>query len=341
MDFDLQRHAEEEAVSTEESVETAEPIHEDLEGLSEETAREVMEEYGDAEEESAEADRDTKQYSPLDVPKQKVPYERFQKVTKANQKLEEEIAAYRARYGALNQQQPQQPQQPPPPPPPPQPQITKESAAEIKKAIDQQAMRLTGFSQEDVDALEYADDNDEDLIRWKTAKTLAQQQVYNSVQQAQIQRAQMINYYRQNHAQSTQSYNEFATKEMSGKDYRQIRDFATGEYFEKLPNATQQLISDAYTRIENQQASPQDYYCVQSYFGEAKAAYRKKYPARGGNTLKQRTTRIEQAGKLPRSAQLSGTTDESVVTVESLNEMLDTMPWDEIPKEYQDMLLGR
>lgn len=68
-------------------------------------------------------------------------------------------------------------------------------------------------------------------------------------------------------------YNQFVYREQSAKDYRQVRDFAIREYIYSKPLTERGEIANAYARIENDIASPNDIWLIIEYFTDAKGEY--------------------------------------------------------------------
>ena len=134
--FDEKSEEPQSAPETETSEESAEPLPEELSGLPEEYAREVLAEHEhhqtepEVEEESQPAFAEERKTPAPST----VPYDRFkEKVDEAN-RLKAQLAEYQKR------QQPQQQQQYQPP----QFRITPEISAKITQAIDAEAMTMTG-----------------------------------------------------------------------------------------------------------------------------------------------------------------------------------------------------
>ena len=112
--FDLQRFAEEA------------PIPQELAGISEEVARNIMSQAQAHAEEKSAQETPVDANDPNDV---KVSYSRFKETLDQRNEMERQLAAYRERFGDINAQpqappqnyqqapQPQQVQQPPQPPP--------------------------------------------------------------------------------------------------------------------------------------------------------------------------------------------------------------------------------
>lgn len=354
--FDLQRFADEEIVeSTENTEETApevaetpdepseqdEAIPEELGGLDESIAREVMEEAKGNTEPEPENKPEKGEPSPI-------PYARFkQKVDEANAK-DGEIAKLKSELEAMRNQRAQVPQQPQSPPQqePEKPQfqqsqfaLTQENINIINNAIKEEAMRMSQLSQEDIDSIEFMEDDDPRKQKWQYAQEFAKGNVFEKIRLAQAAQQEEARRFLAQHQASIEDYNAFANKEAAEPDFAEISQFATGDYFNSVSPAAQPVIRDAWARITQKVASPQDIFLIKGYYTQAKAAYRAKHPMT--ITEKPKTTKFEQAKKFPRSQQIDGAGDSAGgVTESQLRQMLDEMPWDKIPEKYQKMLLG-
>ena len=332
-------------------------IPEELDGLPEEIAREVMAEAngkaedGNGQAEGSDADQDSDN-KPVDEqqkpePNQKIPYQRFkQQVDKAND-LEAQLAAYRQKFGDINapapaaQPQPQ-PQQAPvqqTAPQPPQLNFSPDAMAQIQNLVKQRAMQITGMTQDDVDSLEYADENDQRKGVWKNALRFAESDVYAGIRQAQMQRAQEVQRLMKEHEEVVASFNQYTEKEQASPEFQQIQAYATDAehgYPSKLSQADRNIIVDAYQRILRNTASAQDVFLVRNYYEQAKADYfaQKGKPQRPANKPTQQKAH-------PRSEQISGASSpDGGVSVEQLKDMLVNKDWKDIPEKYRNMMLG-
>lgn len=182
---------------------------------------------------------------------------------------------------------------------PPQFQITPEISAKISAVIKAEVMVLTSLSNDDVASLEYADADDPRIVQWNQAQSIAQNRVYNAIQQAQIAQQQQAQQFYNNHIAATQTYNEFAQKEFAEPDFKEIQQFATNEFFEQLAPNEKQIIANSYLRVERQIASPAEMLVVKNYYERAKAAYRTR-------DAKKSALRQQPAAQLPRADQLKG-----------------------------------
>ncbi|MBQ6298650.1 MAG: hypothetical protein IJK81_13380 [Selenomonadaceae bacterium] len=305
-EFNLQRFDEEPSEQPtnsepETSTEEEKPIPEELGGLPEDIARETLAEW-EKSQPKPEEEPQTQEEPPKPQTEESVPYARFkEKVDEANQ-LKAQLAEYqrKAQQPQESQQAPQQRQFQPP-----QMRITPEVSARISEAIKAEAMALTGMSTDDVSSLEYADADDPRIAQWNQATSIAQNRVYNAIQQAQVAQQQQAQQFYNNHLAATQTYNEFAQKEFAEPDFKEIQKFATNEFFEQLKPNEQQIIANSYLRVERQIASPAEMLVVKKYYEQAKAAYR----TRGAK--KTASKQAQPAPQLPRSDQLKGTSGTS------------------------------
>ena len=195
--------------AAEEQQEQKEAIPDELAGLSEDTAREIMQEAGQDEgtedegeeqdeapdESHAEQDSDNKPEEAAPLPNTKIPYARFKQEVDKRRQLEERLAALEAQQkqvkptGNVQQEQPQAPAQEVQQPPAPQLRFTPDVQKAFDATVDKQAMTMTGLSKDDVDAMEYMDDDDPRKTQYQTARKYAEvaimQQIYAAQQEQQ------------------------------------------------------------------------------------------------------------------------------------------------------------
>lgn len=371
-EFDLQMFADEEA---EQSVETSaeventdveageaeaqepeegkEPIPEELDGLPEDAAREVMAEAAKLDEEKAEPESETQEIDDSQITKtQQIPYKRFKEKVDESNALKAELEAYKKQYGALNNQQPvqQEPQnfgQPAmmqpvmannQPQQVPQLNLTPDVMKQIEELKKQEALRMSGLSQEDLDGMEYMEEDDPRKTQYQFALKMAENTVMSRIQQAQMEQMRQAEATLRAHDASVQEYNQFAKREMAEPDFQNVMKFAAEEYFFKRSPVEQQTLSEAYYRIERNVASPADVMLIKNYFTEAKNAY---HGAHSATKSKNPMSKVKQAGTFPRSQQVQGSSDNDTgVSVATLEKMLEEKSWDEIPDKYKKMLMG-
>lgn len=377
--FDLQQFAEEvqepnvqdtgtqEDVSTEVNTE----IPAELEGVSPEVAKSIMDEAGIGKEDTAEPEdnnaaegdagntdgqnadadhhSDTKDVDDvLDNPQTSVPYTRFKEVNDKFKSVKAELEELKKNANKADavssrsttpevQQQVQKPVIQ-------SFNITPEIAQKIETAAQLEAMKMTGMTKDDIEALTYADDDDPKRTSWQTALSLARSTISNSIVTAAQEQQRRELAFLQEHQKLVDNFNAFSNQEMQEEDFGKVQEFAVGEYFKGKSPMEQQILTEAYDRVQRNVASPAEYLSVMNYFKEAKGAYFAKNPkaAPAVNKKDSIKQKIAQAEKQPRSSQIDGatSTDGKSVTVESLQQMLETTSWEKIPDEYKAMLLG-
>lgn len=351
--FDLQRFAEAEAAPEAAAPEEApeapkEEIPAELAGISEDSAREAMaqakaqaakeapaEDAADGAVEEAAEDA-------AGLTGQKIPYVRFKQEHDRKKELEAQLKDLSSEVERLRAQQaPPQPQQAMQQAPQvQQPRITPEATKQLNAIVRQQALQLTGFSKEDVDALSYMDDDDPRREQWKTAVDVARTQVIDGVYKMQQQRAAQAQQFMALHNAAVADYNAFAQKEMSDPAYPQVMQYAIHDYFEKgISKAEQPAIAAAYQRIEHNVASPGDIALIKRYFLDAKASFsgKKSRQAQGGRVME----KVQQAESFPRSEKVAGAADVGgSVSAATLDKMLSEKNWEDIPARYRQMLLS-
>lgn len=291
------------------------------------------------------------------IPKEPIPYVRFKQQVDKTRELEEMVKTLQQRLDGTGQEAAnpsvQQPNMQVVNVAQPQEQQTGESvqqatpiinddiAAKIQQAIDSEAMQLSGVTAEEIAGIKYLDDDDKRKQTWETARRMAQNNVMQKIAFARQQQMEQGRRMIAEHNQAVLDYNSFAQKEFKDPEYKNIMQYATNEYFEKETGQTEQgVIAAAYSRIERNTASPQDIALIKRYYTDAKNSYMARY-GKSNNNKKNVLDKVKQSKAFPRSATIDGAgTDTGGVTIETLSKMLEDKPFDEIPKEYQEMLLG-
>ena len=369
--FDLQLFADEADNANDEQMDVApegsqpaepvneEPRPEELNGLPDDVAKAAIDlakeqepkeqEHkedggGPAEDGSAGQTSDIKNVDGLAQPNQKIPYNRFKQEVDKRHELEEALNAYKAKFGDIDAQQqtvkqpapqPSREAIPPIPSTPQMPQINPESIKLINDAAQKQAMQMAGLTQDDIDAMDYMDDDDPKKQTYQYALEMAKANIRENVRTLMAQRQQATARFMQVHQQSVADYNNFYREQTQDPHFNDIVNFATNDYFEKLPPAKQQTVAASYARIERNVASPAEIQLIMDYFREAKAAYSGK-----AHTSKS-ATKVKQASAMPRADYVNGTAGgDKAVTEATLKKMLDEHRFEDLPESYQKMLLS-
>ena len=363
--------AEEKAGSDTGSEEENFEVPDELAGIPEDIAREIVAEHEQNRQDAEEGENgdDGSSYSTAEdgsdnnhnddelIPKEPIPYVRFKQQVDKTRELEELVKNLQHRLEGTEQAAANPPMQQPnmqvvnvAQPQGQQaggstqqeaPLLNDDIAAKIQQAIDSEAMKLSGVTAEEIAGFKYLDDDDKRKQTWETARRMAQNSIMQKIASARQQQMEQSRRVIAEHNQAVLDYNSFAQKEFKDPEYKNIMQYATNEYFEKETGQTEQgVIAAAYSRIEHNTASPQDIALIKRYYTDAKNSYMARY-GKSNSNKKNVLDKVKQGKAFPRSATIDGAgTDTGGVTIETLSKMLEDKPFDEIPKEYQEMLLG-
>ncbi len=364
--------AEEKAGSDTGSEEENFEVPDELAGIPEDIAREIVAEHEQNRQDAEEGENgdDGSSYSTAEdgsdnnhnddelIPKEPIPYVRFKQQVDKTRELEELVKNLQQRLEGTEQaaatppvQQPNmqvvnvaqpQGQQAGGSTQQEAPLLNDDIAAKIQQAIDSEAMKLSGVTAEEIAGFKYLDDDDKRKQTWETARRMAQNSIMQKIASARQQQMEQSRRVIAEHNQAVLDYNSFAQKEFKDPEYKNIMQYATNEYFEKETGQTEQgVIAAAYSRIEHNTASPQDIALIKRYYTDAKNSYMARYGKSNSNKNNNVLSKVKQGKAFPRSSTIDGAgTDTGGVTIETLSKMLEDKPFDEIPKEYQEMLLG-
>ena len=351
--FDIQRFSDEENQSAENKVEQT-PIPEDFAGISEEVARDVMQKYAEqnptSAEEKDEFDKEGNYTGDKDVADVNIPYSRFKETLDKQKEFEKQLKAYQEKFGEINaptkaaqsvenasafpqnnlsignyQEQAKQPPEPK--------YFSADDAKKIDEDVEKLTMQITGMTQEDVESLDYLDDDDPKIAVWNHAKGLARIATYNRIIAEQQQQAQEE--YRRSILlnQSANNFNDYVNRQKAAENFEAYQQFATNDFFNSQSPVEKQILIEANARLENHQATPTDFIVVRDYFTRAKAAF----DAKQGKPTKKESPKPQ----FPRTDKVNGLAGSGgSISAASLAEMMKITSWDKIPQQYKDILLN-
>ena len=212
------------------------------------------------------------------------------------------------------------------PPPIPEQKITPEISDTIEKYTRLQAKKMTGWSDDDIDALEYLDDDDPRRTQWATAMNISRNDVYDRIRRTREQIGMNNQRFAMEHQAALNEFNTYANREMRDPNFAKVRDYAIGDYLKRYSASDQFTLANAYNRVERNMATPSDYMLVRTFFEGAKQSL---------NLPKPRT-------QFPRSSRVGGVAGSANrrLSEREIEAMLDRGEWDAIPQEYKDRLMN-
>lgn len=227
--------------------------------------------------------------------------------------------------------------------------ITPELSKAIEDMAFNRAVQMTGMTQDALDALEYAEDDDANKKQFETAKAIAKSAVMNDLNNRFMQMQQQAQAQAQQQQENIKDMQAFSQEIMQVDNYQDICNYATGEFIKTLPPAHQQAIRDAYIRADRGTNSVQDNMILRSFWKAGLNAYNnahamqtqpKQNQAAATDTEKI-NNKMTQRNKMPRVAQLnsSGDANKNLWTLDKINSMIDKGQFNEIPREIVEQVM--
>ena len=211
--------------------------------------------------------------------------------------------------------------------------MTADLIKNFEDAINYGAKQLSGFSDEQVEELDYLDDDDPRIKQWKFAKRIAENAVYNNYIAEQMARQQEMQRRALMQNQSISAFNDYVARQQAEENFNAVRQFATNDYYNSLNDIDKMAISDAQTRIANNMALPTDFMAIRDFFTRAKAAYDSK-------NAPSPVAKNNLAPQFPRTDKVNGISGGGGgINNASLAEMIKNVPWAQIPQEYRDIMM--
>ena len=213
------------------------------------------------------------------------------------------------------------------------PQFNSDVIKQIDDVITQRALAISGLAKEDVEGIDYLEDDDPRISLWNHARELSKATVYNDIltnhiaQQQELQRMQ----YLQN--QSVNDYNNYVAQKQVAENFDAVRQYATGEFFNEQSPLDKEVITESFARLSRNMATPQDMMIVRNFFSRAENAF-------ANRNITPQAPMPQPKPNFPRTNQLNGVAGNGGVTQAQLAEMLQNKKWSEISPTYQKMLLG-
>lgn len=290
----------------------------------------------ESEETHAEADSDTKQVEQTEDNEEEyqavgnVPYARFNDVNtkrKAAEARIKELEEQLAKQAANPAPQPKQEETVPS-------DFNAEQIQKITKLAMQRAAQKLNLTQDDAENIEYSDDPTQkmvyqNLVASETKAVMDEVRAYN---------AKMAEFQKQT-AEVTQEFNSYQTKINSYPDVQERWNYISVERFNQLPPRKQQIINEAFMRIQSGKGTYHDMDTVSDYFESANKEWEQRLIPKNNNAKK-----IEQAQTLPKAPNVAGgSSADKVYTPESIAAILNTPGgFETLPQEIiQQVLKGR
>lgn len=213
----------------------------------------------------------------------------------------------------------------------------------LNKRAKEMALKAVGITEDQLDDLEYEDDGEQKKADYKLALSVAQNKLLTGVNSTLEANYNQQQAFIKKHNENMAAFKAYEDKQKKDANFAKIQEFAINDFFLKQRPEDQIVIKEAYARMEQNVGSPADRYTVEQYFEAAKRAYAEQNPTAKSKNSKQNKVldKYKQAAKLPRTDKLMGAGGKDTETsIETAIRLLNEKSWEQIPKKYQNILLG-
>lgn len=216
-------------------------------------------------------------------------------------------------------------------------QITPELAKTINGLIQNKAIKLSGLTKDEIDALEYADDDDTNKMRYEQAKSMARNMVMQDVNNKYLALQNRMQ-YQQNMSRVIASETQKFVNEIKGtENYQNIMTYATGEGLSKYSPYEQEAIKEAYAKVNAGVGNAGDMMVLRSFWNKSVADFNSNNPGIKTNTATNIKKQINNKNKMPRVTQIQGSGSDkgSIWTIDKIKDALNRGAINEIPLNIQ------
>lgn len=219
--------------------------------------------------------------------------------------------------------------------------ITPELAQTINNLIQERAVKISGLNQDEIDALEYADDNDTNKMRYEQAKSMARNMVMQDVNNKYIELQNRMQ-YQQNMARTiADETQKFVNEIKETENYQNIMNYATGEGLNKYYSPYEQVaIREAYAKVNAGVGNVSDIMILRSFWNKSVIDFNNN----NNVTTKDNSTKIKEQinkkNKMPRVSQIqgSGSNKGNIWTIDKIKDALNRGAINEIPPNIQQQI---
>lgn len=267
---------------------------------------------------------------------QTIPYDRFKSVNERRKTAENRIKELEEQLKALQSQpkpveQPVQVQNP-------VPTVKDDYSPEQRKQIGEIAVdrvkKKFGYTDEDVEALEYADDISAKLA-YQAAIIQEMQIINKDIETFKVNQQREKDMYSQN----VERFNQLNAKVAAYPDAQARIQFILNDNFNKLDAEKQAILQEAYQRLQQKRGTNTDFRLINSYITKSNRLWDEAHntPQPQNTTL----NKITKAQKLPKAPNINGGGgNDKVYTIAELTELINSKDgWDSLPQKVKDQIM--
>lgn len=218
--------------------------------------------------------------------------------------------------------------------------ITPELAQTINNLIQERAIKISGLNKDEIDALEYADDDDTNKMRYEQAKSMARNMVMQDVNNKYIELQNRMQYQQTMSRAIADETQKFVNEIKGTENYQNIMNYATGEGLKKYSPYEQTAIREAYAKVNAGVGNASDMMVLRSFWNKSVTDFN----SNNNISTKDNTTKVKEQinkkNKMPRVSQLqgSGSNKGNIWTIDKIKDALNRGAIDEIPPNIQQQI---
>lgn len=218
--------------------------------------------------------------------------------------------------------------------------ITPELAQTINNLIQERALKISGLNKDEIDALEYADDDDANKMRYEQAKSMARNMVMQDVNNKYIELQNRMQYQQTMSRAIANDTQNFVNEIKATENYQNIMNYATGEGLKKYSPYEQTAIREAYAKVNAGVGNASDMMVLRSFWNKSVTDFN----SNNNISTKDNTTKVKEQinkkNKMPRVSQLqgSGSNKGNIWTIDKIKDALNRGAIDEIPPNIQQQI---
>lgn len=216
--------------------------------------------------------------------------------------------------------------------------ITPELAQTINNLIQERALKISGLNKDEIDALEYADDDDANKMRYEQAKSMARNMVMQDVNNKYIELQNRMQYQQTMSRAIANDTQNFVNEIKGTENYQNIMNYATGEGLKKYSPYEQTAIREAYAKVNAGVGNASDMMVLRSFWNKSVMDFNSNNnSAINNNNIKKQ---INNKNKMPRVSQIQGTGSDkgSIWTIDKIKAALNSGNLDRIPPNIQKQI---
>ena len=217
--------------------------------------------------------------------------------------------------------------------------FTAQQIERIAQLAIERAKNKLNLTDDDVENLDYSD-KPELKVAYNNLVSEEMRNIRKEVQRYKADRAALEKQI----SDTTQEFDALGNKLGAYEDAKERWDFIGVKHFESLPQRQQQVLNDAFVRLQNKRGTYADMYLINEYFERANKLYeqQKAGAAAANNAAERNNNKMNSVRNLPKAPGVNGgASSDNVLTPERIEHILNTPGlWNKLSEAEKQMVLS-